>query len=231
GGPWPSSCSTSSSCYKDSWDEVLINPVDVWDLRGDFVAAHEYGHAIHAKTPGGKAGGCGGPHSWNDSSQDPCLALNEGFATYIAMAARGTAMSWYYTNHASDAWRYTCPGTGSCETRVTSFLLDLSEASVDPYGYGIQLPARHVFDMIGQCTLTFHLYDWEYQYVVNRWSQSARNGLSEVKDCLIKQYPQMRGSMLYSNGRWVDIILERISHPWAALVEPTRSAVLGRYSR
>lgn len=230
GGSWP--CDLNSSCYLNGSDEVLINPnTGVWGLRGVFVAAHEYGHAIHAKTPGGKRN-CGGPHGYNDTSQDRCLALNEGFATYLALGARGPSdMGWYYSDHAADAWRYTCPGVGSCETRVTAFLLDLSEASVDPYGYGIQLPARHVFDMVGSCWLNYSTYDYEWQYTTSRWSQSQRNSLSEVWDCLEKQYPQHRGTMMDANGRWVDIILESISHNWAPLPEPTRSNVAGRLSR
>ncbi|HEU4886177.1 MAG TPA: hypothetical protein VFT45_28315 [Longimicrobium sp.] len=229
GGPWPSSCPTNISCFKDSWDELLINPADVWGLWGEFTTAHEYGHAVHYRTPAGM-NSCGGSHSWGDASQDPCLAHNEGWATYVAFAARGAALNPYYQNHANDAYRTTCPG-GNCETRVTALLLDLSEASVDPYGYGIQLPARHVFDMTAQCTLTFQLYDYEWQYTVSRWSQSRRNGVSEIVDCLKKDYPVFRGSMMYSNGRMVDIILDQVTHPWPKLVEPTRSAVIGRASR
>jgi hypothetical protein len=221
----------SSSCYLTGSDEIVIHPDNVWHAWGEFTAAHEYGHAVHARTSAGMSS-CGGAHSWSDTRQDRCLAHNEGFASYIAFAARGSnALQPYYDQHANDNWRTICPGTGNCETRVTSFLLDLSESNVDPYGYGIHLPARNVFDMTGQCWLTFITYDLEYQYTTSRWSQSRRNDLREVWDCLEKQYPQHRGTRMDANGRWVDTILENISHPWAPLSEPVRSKVLGRLGR
>ena len=58
-----------------------------------------------------------------------------------------------------------------------------------------------------------------------------RGGLSEVWDCLEKQYPRFLGMMLYSNGRWVDRNIDYIGTPWPALTEPTLSAVSSRFSR
>lgn len=224
--------SCPGSCYIRGADEILIYPNDVWGVEGDFTAAHEYGHALHARTPAGMRAGCGGPHSWSDAQQDRCLALTEGFATYVALTARGRSALWsHYVRHAEDYWRTICPGVGNCETRVASFLLDLSEPAVDPYGHGIHLPARRVFDMIGQCSQTFIFYDWEWDYVTSRWTQSQRSALSEVWECLDKRFPLHRGTMMDSRGRWVDIILESIAHPWAPLAEPVRSAVLGRLGR
>lgn len=225
-----------NSCWLNGANEILIVPTSVWHEWGEFVAAHEYGHAYHAGLPYGIRV-CGGPHSWEDTRQDGCLAHNEGFATFVALSARGagSGLAAYYADHERDWRRTTCPGTANCETRVAAFLLDLADPvdPGDPDGFpdDLQLPARQVLDMTGQCALTFIQYAWEYDYVTNRWTQTQRGGLGEVWDCLLKNPPIRLGTMTDAQGRSVDLIIEGISHPWPALSGATLTAATTRYGR
>jgi hypothetical protein len=226
------SCNTS--CWLNGSNEILIYPNNVWGVWGEFTASHEYGHALHAGSPYGLHV-CGGSHSWDDTSQDGCLAFDEGFASYSAFTSRGPgALSPYYGWHEQDFRRTQCPGTSNCETRVTALLMDLSDPidPSDPDGFAdnIQLPARQVFDVVGQCSLSFQLYDWQYQYVVSSWTQTQRGGLTEVYDCLKKQYPLFKGSMYYPpTGRMVDINIWNIGTPWAGLSGQTLTEVTNRF--
>lgn len=89
-----------NSFYSRSDDQVTIKSSDVdghvFGSFGLFVAAHEYGHAVHEKALGGinDTSNCS-EHEVPEPSSLSC-ALSEGFADYHAVATAGPDASWHF---------------------------------------------------------------------------------------------------------------------------------------
>ncbi len=95
--------SASNSSYNPNEDKITIRAAagddHIWGEFGVFVAAHEYGHAVHEEALGGinpnSDDNCDS-HSVGAQSSYGC-ALAEGFADFHAVATRGDEGSFYTT--------------------------------------------------------------------------------------------------------------------------------------
>jgi hypothetical protein len=170
------------SFYDSGSDKVHINVV--WGPTGVYVAAHEYGHAFHAKGLGGvPSGTCPSSYQWNAPTNMIC-AWAEGFATFFGVATRRQAVA--IDSLVERDWSF--PGrnpNGSIardgskiEGAVASFLYDLVDDASWPDGYTpaasdgrddepVAYGGKYLADVIRTCgvevrVLAFPSYTWQW---------------------------------------------------------------------
>ena len=164
------SCGTS---YYSSDDKIHICPGDVWDERGVFMAAHEYGHAFHEKALDGNvaSGSCPSPH-WLDTESNLQCAYSEGFADYFAAIVRPDLTTYFYRADVENdvefpgcntRWpppNYPCGGTSNngaiIEAAVAAFLYDLNDVAVENRD-SIAAPGGYVREIVRTCKVTYTL--------------------------------------------------------------------------
>lgn len=171
----------------------------VWGQNGVFITAHEYGHAYHEKALNGFIryySGCG-THSLTTLTASMRCALPEGFADYLAVAARpdetGYDYSWeinyYYTN-----WLAGQDGSRS-EAAIAAFLYDLTDA--DRWGPeahdGVAYSGSVIASVISGC----QVYEGGY-WIYN-------NGIDHLVYCFERRVdPAVTGSSTYFPTRSPD---------------------------
>jgi hypothetical protein len=144
-------------------DDIEMYDNSVWGDWGEFIAAHEYGHAFHEKALNGNTGGgCPNPHYLHGRSNETC-AFSEGFADFHG-AATAAGNNNPYAN-AFERNAYYGDGGPDTEGPVGAFFLDLADdASARdgipgdddnaPYG------GYYVSNVIATCTITYR-EKWE----------------------------------------------------------------------
>lgn len=141
----------SNSFYRKNEDRIYIradaNPDHIWGSWGDFVIAHEYGHAYHHHAMGGinsnSSDNCS-PHYLASPSSLGC-ALAEGFADYFAAVAGNSDIAAYESN------AYYYGGDGSViEGAVAAFLYDLTDAANEPHDV-VQYPGSYLAEVFQTC--------------------------------------------------------------------------------
>ncbi len=227
-----------NSFYDPSYDELAIRENGVYGDWGVALLAHEFGHAVHAKTPNGLTTNhfffnpCWGSHEFQTAESEGC-ALNEGFATYIGVLASPTnnayGMADYGNSLEHDQHADDCAPHIECEHVFASVLYDLSDpvSSSDPDGQAdvIQLPARQVFDAVSTCRNRYMgatSQGFEYAWV-------EVGGTTMVRDCLGATAPQsthLRPLGLGVQTFWVDR-----SIPWSTPNSTVRAAINARFNR
>lgn len=87
---------TTSNSHYNTWsDQIAINEGHIWGSFGVFIAAHEFGHALHEKGLGGiTGGGCPSAH-YMDVASNPSCAYSEGFANFYAIAVMGSRSAYH----------------------------------------------------------------------------------------------------------------------------------------
>ena len=151
----------SASVYTNATDRITIYAARALDADGEFVAAHEYGHAFQyvAIEPWGNYYcSANGQHDVFAPYTVSC-ALVEGFADFFgAWVAQdriptfGNTYTEYYFEQNGNRF-----GAGeSIEGAFAAFLLDLVDGPSDPDGIGgddetLQLPANFVATSFAQC--------------------------------------------------------------------------------
>ena len=149
---------------------------------GDFVVAHEYGHAMHAKALGGNvaSGECPSPH-YLDGAHNLQCAFSEGFANYHG--AVGVKNGNIYVNDFEQNEFYPAvrgggdPDDGSIiEGAVAAFLWDLTDPSNESHD-GADYPGSYVADIIKTC----------------KTDGSRANGVDHLIACFQRQIPSYSG--------------------------------------
>jgi len=147
----------SNSFYSRAKDKIYIvdnNEVShIGGASGDFVVAHEYGHAFHEKGLGGNEGGnCPSPH-YLDGAHNLTCAFSEGFADYHAVVTVNNVFrsaiesNFYYPATRGDGDR----NDGSIiEGAVAAFLFDITDGSNEAHDT-IDLPGQYVADIYETC--------------------------------------------------------------------------------
>ena len=217
----------ASSQYSPTSDFIQIRPVDAYGAWGVFAAAHEYGHAVQKKTSAGlPPNACAGAHYLNLPSNEGC-AFSEGFANFISVASSPTNNS--IAADAESNYYSSCTPAGSCEMKFAGMLLDLMDPinTSDPDGYSdvLQLPARHVFDLIGACSLRF-VRTLPYFGEVVSTSWQGPTGTSQVRDCMLNNGPTFVGPFQGDELWWMDRTL-----PWPVPTGSLYNDVLARMTR
>jgi hypothetical protein len=115
----------------DTTTDTTYPTSQVWGYYGQFVQAHEYGHAFqyHLEPTVKQAYyyDCPNPHDMNISTYHGC-ALAEGFPDYYAVAVAGSYTGYYLTDIESGRYSPASPANGSrTEGAVASFLYDLTD--------------------------------------------------------------------------------------------------------
>jgi hypothetical protein len=121
---------------------------------GDFIIAHEYGHAVHEKALGGNAadGECPSPH-YLRGAYNLEYAYSEGFANYHGAVGSENIYASRFDNN-----RYYPGNTGGgdhddgsiIEGAVAAFLWDLTDPSNESHD-GADYPGSYVADIIKTC--------------------------------------------------------------------------------
>jgi hypothetical protein len=155
-----------SGCTRNDYVRIqtrtnTIYGEQVWGTFGVFVQAHEYGHAYHEKALGefvwysyGDGASCPSIHTFYDPAPRLECALAEAFATYFAVATRGSdAGSWERDVEVvhQAAWGGT---DGSLiEASIAGFFYDLTDNN--RFGTeahdAVQYPGSYVADIILSC--------------------------------------------------------------------------------
>ena len=147
---------------------------------GDFVVAHEYGHAMHEKALGGNvaSGECPSPHYLRGAYNLEC-AYSEGFANY-----HGAVGSENIYESLFDDNRYYPGNTGGgdyddgsiIEGAVAAFLWDLTDPSNESHD-GADYPGSYVADIIKTC----------------KTDGSRADGVDQLIACFQRQIPSYSG--------------------------------------
>lgn len=121
--------------YESTPDRIKMQYNTIWGNYGRFVAAHEYGHALHNNALGGiGTNTCPDPHYLDSASNTRC-AYTEGFADFHAALTIGMRMTtWasdYSLQSAESSWKNFLGGTAT-EGRVAAFFLDLADNASTP---------------------------------------------------------------------------------------------------
>jgi hypothetical protein len=136
--------------YSRSDDRISIWDQEMLGARGVFVAAHEYGHAVHEKAlNGNKGGNCPSPHYFDQQYNATC-AYSEGFANYHSAATRGAA--------AANTTRIETPIAFTngmlSEQAVAAFLYDITDPKNEPHD-STAYPGSYVANLIRTCEIIF----------------------------------------------------------------------------
>ncbi len=173
----------NNSYYNPNNDSIVIlddpnGTSHVGGSFGDFVVAHEYGHAFHEKGLGGNEGGfCREDDDDNNGhgNSEPIslrCAFSEGFASFTA----------YVSDHPFfnfETRDYTSNGTidaSIVEGAVASFYVDLTDDTIEPHD-NIDLPGSYVADIIIDCE------------VYSGWRWKRPDGIDELIACFENQIP------------------------------------------
>lgn len=149
---------------------------------GDFVVAHEYGHAMHEKALGGNAadGECPDTH-YLDGAHNLQCAYSEGFANYHG--AVGVNNSNSYVGYFENNLFYLAdhgggdPNDGSIiEGAVAAFLWDLTDTADESHD-NADYPGSYVADILKTC----------------KTDGSRANGVDQLIACLQRQIPSYSG--------------------------------------
>jgi hypothetical protein len=201
----PITLSTTASNSSYTSDRITMRTTPgsdhVWGQWGQFVMAHELGHAAHEKALNGNAAGgnCPSPHYLNGAHNLAC-AYSEGFGNFHAAAIRTTELGYYYwyfqDNYGYPGQTYsgtTPTGTsydGSIiEGAVAAFFLDLTDSDGEAHDQAAY-PGWYLSQVIRTCEV--------YQRIsfVNIWTRAR--GVDHLVHCLENQIdPAVTGSSTY----------------------------------
>jgi hypothetical protein len=122
---------TTHQLVIDTSTDAIYTTSQVWGNYGQFVQAHEYGHAFqYFLEPTVKESyyyDCPNPHHMNTSTYHGC-ALAEGFPDYYAVAVAGSYTGKFLTDIENGVYSPASPGNGSkTEGAVASFLYDMTD--------------------------------------------------------------------------------------------------------
>ncbi len=122
---------TTHQLIIDTTVDATYTTSQVWGVYGQFVQAHEYGHAFqYFLEPTVKQSyyyDCPNPHSMGTSTYHGC-ALAEGFPDYYAVTVAGTYTGYFRTDIENGRYSPTTPANGSkTEGAVASFLFDMTD--------------------------------------------------------------------------------------------------------
>lgn len=137
----------------------------IWGVYGQFVQAHEYGHAFqYFLEPTVKETyyyDCPSTsHAMGTPTTHGC-ALAEGFPDYYAVAVGGTYTGKYRTNIESGIYSPTTPGNGSkTEGAVASFLYDITDPANETHDV-TAYPGSWVANVMRTCEV--QLTTWVHQ--------------------------------------------------------------------
>jgi hypothetical protein len=194
-----SGCSFGGEDYlRIQTDSTTSYGQQIWGQSGVFITSHEYGHAYHEKALNGFIryySGCG-THSLTTLTAMRC-ALPEGFANYLAVAARpdetGYDHSWeinyYYTN-----WLAGQDGSRS-EAAIAAFFYDLTDNNRwGPEAHDVvQYSGTVLGDVISGCQV----------YQGGAWIYN--NGIDHLVYCFERRVdPAVTGSSTYFPTRSPD---------------------------
>lgn len=218
----------SVSSYRRTSDFIAFNPVDVNGSRGVFVAAHEFRHAVHAKLPTGLPNGnCPSPHYLHLPTNSTC-AFTEGFANFISVVS-SPFNNEFASLAEADSYRSGCGSASECEAVFAAMLLDLIDPVnySDPDGYPdlIELPARHILDLFGSCSMPFEFRTFPGGQVIDIWTLTSAN-TGDTRRCLLNESPVFLGPV---NG--YDFWFTSRSLPWPNLTGAGFNNVLARLTR
>ncbi len=115
----------------DTTTDSIYTSSQVWGVYGQFVQAHEYGHAFqYFLEPTVKQSyyyDCPNPHAMHISTTHGC-ALAEGFPDYYAVVVADTYAGYFRTDIENGRYSPTTPSNGSkTEGAVASFLYDMTD--------------------------------------------------------------------------------------------------------
>lgn len=122
---------TTQQLIIDTTTDNIYYTSQVWGQYGQFVQAHEYGHAFqYFLEPTVKQSyyyDCPNPHDMHISTYHGC-ALAEGFPDYYAVTVAGSFTGAYLTDIENGVYSPASPGNGSkTEGAVASFLYDMTD--------------------------------------------------------------------------------------------------------
>ena len=136
---------------------------------GDFVVAHEYGHAFHEKALGGieNPGSCPRPHYVTGAYNLQC-AFFEGFANYFAETFGFDYFNFESINRSLGCIDYNeqgfclewqqIPDGSVVEGAVASFLYDVTDPANESFD-NLELPGSYVADIINTCKVSSSVWD------------------------------------------------------------------------
>lgn len=175
----------TNSFYTASRDYVVIKDgteSHVGGATGDFIVAHEYGHAMHEKALGGNTGGsCPSPHHISGAYNLAC-AFSEGFADYHGAVAMDNQIRYNFERN-----KYY-PGThgsgdrndGSIiEGAVAAFLYDLTDEANEAHDL-VHHSGRYVAEIIRTCENQPH-------WMISGWVRA--NGVDHLVACFERTLP------------------------------------------
>jgi hypothetical protein len=137
----------------DTSTDATYPTSQVWGTYGQFVQAHEYGHAFHDAALGGakRYYSCPNPHSISASTTLAC-ALAEGFPDYYAVTVAGSRTGSWLTNIENGAYSPTTANTNGAiiEGAVASFLYDMTDAANETHDQ-TAYSGLYVADVVRTC--------------------------------------------------------------------------------
>jgi hypothetical protein len=157
----------------------------IWGPYGVFVAAHEYGHAVHHIALGGiHKSPCQGHNreSIHTATSLRC-AFVEGFATYHGVATRpDLPVGWYYLWQIISWYDTSQNSDGSIvESAVAAFLFDITDPKNEPHD-SVHYPGSYVAQVISSC----------------RADGDPANGIDHIVYCFEEQIdPLVAGSSIF----------------------------------
>jgi hypothetical protein len=145
---------TTHQLIIDTTTDATYTSSQVWGVYGQFVQAHEYGHAFqYFLEPTVKQSyyyDCPNPHAMNISTTHGC-ALAEGFPDYYAVTVAGTYTGYFRTDIESGRYSPATPGNGSkTEGAVASFLYDMTDPANETHDQ-TAYAGTYVADVIRTC--------------------------------------------------------------------------------
>lgn len=167
--PWCSDGGGDTVVIMDSPDPS--GDTHIGGTFGDFVIAHEYGHAMHEKALGGNEGSgeCPSPHYIGGSYNLQC-AYSEGFANYHA-----EAVGFPYFNF-EETYADNSDDGSIIEGAVAAFFFDLTDAANESHD-NADYPGSYVADVIRTCEV----------------DGSRANGIDHLIACFQREIPSYSG--------------------------------------
>lgn len=187
----------------------------VWGAWGQFVMAHELGHAVHEKALNGNVAGgnCPSPH-FLDGAHNMACAYSEGFGNFLAASIRSSEIGYYYSyfqyNYGYPGYTYsgsTITGTSTdgaiIESAVAAFFLDLTDSDWESHDQ-TTYPGSYLAQVIRTCEV-YRRVSW-----ISAWFRAS--GVDHLIYCLENQVdPAVTGSSVYFPTRSTDPTQQRES--------------------